>query len=213
MTPGIVGDKRELHLLHSELAGLVKGKCLGIGGKGCDALCLVGAEFFLARFGNESTEVALLESELGALVDEHALDVELVVGPLGAVYDRTTLYAYHSAVGFYLPAGAYSAGFHVEVDGHFITLLPLAGDGEVSVLCYGTFSFCAIDLDAVAETLVVAVAVELTWKRTALEPTGDTDLEVKLSAAIAVNLDVDVTTIGVAGGLCEGYLLAGNAEA
>ena len=94
------------------------------------------------------------------------------------------------------------------MDGHLVTLLPLAGNGEVAVLCHGTFGLYTINLDAVAEALVVAVAVELAGERTTLEPAGDTDLEVKLSATVAVNLDIDVATVGIASALCESYLLA-----
>lgn len=168
MAPCIVRDESELHVLGNETAVVVIVEYLSV----CCELVETVKKVW-----------ALYNLELRLAVHEDRENVEVIVRPLCAVNDRTTLYRDASAVCLYLVVSLHCTWLHVEVNAYNVTLLPCAVDAEVTVLELA-LNLLAVYGDAVAETLSVSVLVEIARNNLTAYPTWDTDLIVHALALL-----------------------------
>ena len=210
MSPGEVWDEGQGLVLGAQLAALVVGESLHILGQGLHVLTLVECQYILIFRVDEAIvrELALSELRFAVLQDAHDIEA-LVVWPLCTIYDRTTLDADAAAVGLYLIVGTYGARLHIEVNANHIALLPLAVDGIIAILCHLTLYFLAVNGDGIAQSLAVAVVVEIGWYRLTLHPSRDADLHAKLTSLVVIHLDGDISVPRVLCILAQGNLLAG----
>ena len=144
MCPGVVGGEGEVYRLILRFALCIGGDELCLGAERSDVLRSPCRELRLALFGDEGAKVALAEGEFSFGVDDHVLDIEIIVGPLGAVYERSALNSYQATIGLYILVSQYDTGLHLEADGDLIALLTFAGDVELSIGGDVNFSFVAI---------------------------------------------------------------------
>ena len=206
MTPGVVGDEFQLHILGSQASLLVERERLGVGGERCQMVgvgTVVGGE----------VEVLVgqhLKSRL--LVDEYAHDVEVVVDSLGAIHQRSALYGNHAAIGFNALQSSDGARLHIEVQAHHIALLPLAVDGQVAILGGGDGHLCAIDRAGGVQTLIVAVAIEVAGNDIAFQPAGNANLHSELSCRVLIDGDGDIAVPRILCLLRKAHLLTFHVE-
>ena len=118
MCPCIVRDKHETFVMGLQFALLVESECLSIGGERLNS-------------GVHNGLVTQLKS--GFLIDEDGKHIAGVVGMFSTIDDRTTLNRHTSLVGSNESISTYDTRFHVEVNLHLVTLLPLAVNDDVTV--------------------------------------------------------------------------------
>lgn len=197
MTPGIVGDEGQRLVLRREFALFVEVERLSICDKGLDG---------------SSGHLAVAKTELRFLVEEDAHDVEVVVGMLGAVDQRAALYRYHAPIGLHLVVGTYHTRFHVETDDELVALLPAALDVHITISRGQQGYGDAVDDEAIAQTLVVGIAVEVAGYYLTLQPARNADLQVEGAGGVLVDGDDGLAVPGVVGLLRQTNLLACHVE-
>ena len=90
-------------------------------------------ELSLAVSSDEVVESHGAESELRFLVEDNGLDIKLVVWPFCAIYQWTTLYFNHTTVGFHIVVSSNGASLHIEVNFHYVALLPFSINREIAI--------------------------------------------------------------------------------
>ena len=119
MCPGVVGDKGELFVLSREAAVCVE----------FQRLCIRLQRLHLCVGYSDASHL-----KLRLLIEKHTQHIAGVVGPLGTIDQRTTLYGGTSAVGCHTSVGTHQTRLHVEVHAHLVALLPLALYGHISII-------------------------------------------------------------------------------
>ena len=151
MAPSVVRNEAQLHVLCVQTALLVETEELCVG---LYHLNIIVSHLFIL-----GVKCSVLNSHLRTLVHQCTHNVEVVVWPLCAIYYRTTLYCYKTAVSFHVVVGAYCSWVHIEVNTHHIALLPLAVDGEVAIVGELSIHGIAVHRDVVLWTQVVGKLV------------------------------------------------------
>ena len=95
------------------------------------------------------------------------------------------------------------------MNANHIALLPLAVDGIIAILCHLTLYLLSVYGDGIAQSLAVAVVVEIGWYRLTLHPSRDADLHAKLTSLVVIHLDGYISVPRVLCILAQGNLLAG----
>ena len=206
MTPGVVGDEFQLHVLGGKASLLVEGKRLGIGGErrqliGVGTIVSLDAEVLIGQ-----------HVKLGLLIDEHAHDIEVVVDSLGTINQRTALDSNHAAIGFHILNGTHRAWLHIEVEAHDVALLPLAVDGQIAVVGSCDIDVFAVYLTGGLQAQVVVIAIEVAGHDVALQPARDANLHGKLSCRVLVDGNGDIAVPRILCLLREAQLLASDIE-
>ena len=192
MIPGIIGDQIDAHGRGSKFTLVVELEHLRRGGKHLDRILVENG--------------LILELEFWRLVDEDAAHVETrIVGPFGTIDQRTALHADTSQIGLDLGICLHDASLHIEVDLHLVALLPLAGNDGIAIAEIGIADgiIDAIDLQTVAESLVVAVLIEVAWDHLIAHPTRDADVEGKVATTL-LHGQHDIAIVGIGGLLLQG---------
>ena len=140
MAPGIIWYQCEFLVLRFQLALLVEIQCLGAGGQ---------------RLYRGTGNLSPAEDELRSLIKQSAHDIEVGVGVLGTIDQRTSLHTHHATVGLYLVVRADGACLHVKMYLHLVALLPLTVDGVVTILRQPSIHIHSIHFHGVAQALVV----------------------------------------------------------
>ena len=189
MTPGVVGDEGQSLVVDFEPALCVEVQGLCTGGQ---------------RLHGGGGYLGGAQGELRPTVDEHATDVEVVVGMLGTVDQRTALDTDHATVGLYVVVGTYGTWLHVKVNQNLVALFPFAVDGVVAV--GGQLAGCrAVDRDGVLQVLAVGVPIEVAGHHVALQPSRYAYLQVEGACGILVDADGDITVPGVVSALAQAH--------
>ena len=213
MAPSIVRNEGETNILGGKATICIECETLSIGGEGLHIDFLVSMELSLAVSRDEVVESHGAESELRFLVEDYGLDIKLVVWPFCAIYQWTTLYFNHTTVGFHIVVSSNGASLHVEVNFHYVALLPFSFDSEIAILGeLGIANSLTINGDAIAQSLAVAIAVEVCWHYLSLNPSWNTDLHSEFASAILIDIDADVAIVRVACVLSNSNGLASNLE-
>ena len=213
MAPSIVRDESEANILYCKATICIECEALSIGGEGLHIDFLVSMELSLAVGRNEVVECHGAESELRFLVEDNGLDIKLVVWPFCAIYQWTTLYFNHTTVGFHIVVSSNGASLHIEVNFHYVALLPFSFDSEIAILGeLGVANFLTINGDAIAQSLAIAIVVEVCWHYLSLNPSWNSNLHSEFASAILIDIDADVAIVRIACVLSKSNGLACNLE-
>ena len=170
MVPRVVRNETQRDVARRQTACLVEVQQLRIGPERRERINLL-----LLRHEGEGR----IDGELLLLVEQDAAQVEVVVGPLGAIDQRTALHADAPSVGLHTLVGLHQTGRHVEMQAHGVALLPPAVNDGISRPVDIGGQRLAVDGDAPRERLPVGVFIELRRHGLALHPSGDADVHGK----------------------------------
>ena len=199
MTPSIIWYECHAHILCGESSALVEAQYLTI--------CLYHLYIIVSLLGMLCMQCTVLHNHLWALVDQRSHKIKVIVGPFGAIHNRSALNGNKSTVSLNHSVCTNCAGFHIEVYSHHIALLPFAIDGEVSVGLYFAFHLHSVHLNTILWAQVVAIFIQVTWHYLIAHPSRNTNLHPPLSSLVGSHLDCDVTIPGIFCSLLNSHFL------
>lgn len=120
-----------------------------------------------------------------------------VVCPFGAVYQGAALHGNLAAVVLYVLVGFNCTDRHIEMDCNHVAGLPVARQGDITVVPDLCVLPAAVDCDAPPGSQAVGILVQVAGNNFVANPAGNADLDGEFTGFIVLNLYSNIAVSGI----------------